>query len=176
MSLCPPHCLECPPIPLSDSLSGPSPGAIVGRRPSISSSSMFASFSLDLTSPRDSFMLVVCLLTCLPHGTRSSLGTGLSLIQLWEPRCSCGPHRSGSSGMCLEWENDAGSRTFSEHAFGSGPDEGGLSCLLLGRLWWRPPYRCHCLNPPSPQACCLQMHQVGEEAGVVGALGHPPGH
>lgn len=132
MSLCCPHCLECPPIPLSHSLSGPGLGAIFGRRPSISLSSMFASFGLGLTSPRDSFMLVV-LFICLPHGTRSSLGTELSLIHLWEPRCSCGPHRAGSSGTCLKWENKAGSRTFSEHACGSGPDEGGVLLPALGK-------------------------------------------
>ena len=60
-----------------------------------------------------------CLLICLPRGARSFLGTELSLIHLWEPRCSQGPHRADSWRMCLEWDINAGSQTFSECAFGS---------------------------------------------------------
>ena len=60
-----------------------------------------------------------CLLTHLsPRGTRSSLGTKLSLIHLWESRCSQGPHRADSWRTCLEWDINAGSQT-SERAFGS---------------------------------------------------------
>lgn len=88
MSLCCSFCLECAPVPLSDP---PLRAQLWGRPPPEHPHPPCVSLSVDLPSPWASFVIAVCLRICFPHPTRSSLGTGLSLVHLWEPGVLLGP-------------------------------------------------------------------------------------
>ena len=127
--------------------SGPSLGALLRTAPHTLS---FMLAALCWSSPlRGTVMIGSYLLFCLRCGTRSSVGTGLSLIRPWEPRDAPEtPPSAGSWRECLAWEHHA--RTCV-----------GLNSLTKGaplpapgrRFSWRIPPGASACVPHGPQAC-----------------------